>query len=1119
MARYAYDVNTTQRYIDVHKQFQGGLKTVDTDDALGAVFLRQAENVSLSEFGFIEKRYGTYENFKKQISGTILQGYFEFKGYVIYVIDGKFYVNDETNHRAIQQEKPNEWRYPTLPPYPFAAPHRDVNAVNVNEVLYIFTGVYPVYAKVVDEELKFYWFSVDVPTYDEIVVVGHNLLEDDYEGLYFSEPESYSPNGLSSGNIEKPIELREVDGKIQSNFAPKIPFADNGVIDFKFQYVIDEKYTLTDFDPANNKNKYIEIGLDSIQYRNSGPGASNLDFINLDISSINFPVKNNYIGSQNINLIRGFDLLSKQLSSQELDISITASQAPGFTNYEFDFSISDDFTKEIFLENKTKIYTVEYSTGDPFNPYGVFKFDIDFFKEKFGLSAIPNARFSITYDLEVIPLDSDGLEYPDLKVVYGSSELEFLNGLGYNFVLPSTLAAPEAITKYRLNFNGLILFSLTIAESEDYNAPETFRKRVSYTEKILILDEDQQIQNFPDLSVQISNLLSGTYDFKINYYFKSFSYENDILGIFNTEDGVKIGSLSFYNITITAEKLQDFPRKDENSIGIEYPTLKPIWTCNKVIEHFNKLMVWGSTEMPTAVFYSFPDRPTFFPSKFYLDFQNDEGSPVENITSYMNILVAQTADRTWGVRGNSGLIDAPAPYIPFTINPTVGTIAYKSVRPVRNHLFFLSKQGMIALKSLYAADEQYNIEFVDRNIRNIVPQDTKAVGIQYDNQYWLNFPNFGITLRWYIDKKAWVLDSFGSYTNRITNTYVSKLGAWNNFNGIFKWQIINGQLEFITYPSRFPSEGNPHIYKIGIDYSLPADLGSNVYTKLETSYLNQNYPFHPKNYKELKLDFTIQNEYNLSRGVIYSMDTNEDIVNDIHKIDNVELIKNHRYRILYNFSEHSIDEDILDGGDFSIEASAYDIISGGDFNETDYTVIGAITFSLLGAQDLQITSVVITDKDNNQTVLSQGVDFLIVEESDFDEYIEFLLPNHIDGIVDIIVNGQFSIYDNGAVMYDVTYDNNLQINNWVVSEESTLNLDNIESYDQAKAQLDVNFDSRLGEWVFGDSDFGNKITAVKTVKLSGRGYNAKLYLEDITKSKWTIESLGITYKMRRARSR
>jgi hypothetical protein len=55
MARFNYDVDKITRYIDIHKQFQGGLKTVDTDDALRDVYLREAENVSLSEFNFIEK--------------------------------------------------------------------------------------------------------------------------------------------------------------------------------------------------------------------------------------------------------------------------------------------------------------------------------------------------------------------------------------------------------------------------------------------------------------------------------------------------------------------------------------------------------------------------------------------------------------------------------------------------------------------------------------------------------------------------------------------------------------------------------------------------------------------------------------------------------------------------------------------------------------------------------------------------------------------------------------------------------------------------------------------------------------------------------------------------------
>jgi len=70
MARTAYDVNRTVRHLDIHKQFMGGLKTVDTDDALRTVYLRELKNLSLSEFGFIEKRYGIYKSEEFQFVNT-----------------------------------------------------------------------------------------------------------------------------------------------------------------------------------------------------------------------------------------------------------------------------------------------------------------------------------------------------------------------------------------------------------------------------------------------------------------------------------------------------------------------------------------------------------------------------------------------------------------------------------------------------------------------------------------------------------------------------------------------------------------------------------------------------------------------------------------------------------------------------------------------------------------------------------------------------------------------------------------------------------------------------------------------------------------------------------------
>ena len=72
------------------------------------------------------------------------------------------------------------------------------------------------------------------------------------------------------------------------------------------------------------------------------------------------------------------------------------------------------------------------------------------------------------------------------------------------------------------------------------------------------------------------------------------------------------------------------------------------------------------------------------------------------------------------------------------------------------------------------------------------------------------------------------------------------------------------------------------------------------------------------------------------------------------------------------------------------------------------------------------------------------------------------------------------------------------------------------------AVVDINLGTVFGAnetWVFDESAFNNVVTAVKTVKLSGRGYNYKLFVTDRTKAKWTIENLGITFKFKRARSR
>ena len=1069
MARFAYDVNTRTRLIDVHKQFNGGLKTVDTDDALGSVYLRQAENVSLSEFGFIEKRYGTIEKDSiKQTNGK-LQGFWEFEGFSIYAINNKFYHRNSTGTEvavnALTQES-SDYRYPTLPTYDSSGfdstVYRDMNAVNINSVLYIFTGHYPVYVKI-DSNTNlpvFYWFSVDIPTYDEIVVTGHNLLEDDYTNLYHTQsfPFTGSFTTYNSG-----IDYPKI---IESATSPRFPAVTENDLKFYFrtQYPTDMDSWIT----TSNQN-FFEIKLDSVQFRDSSPGAGEATFTEIDPESIEFEPKNNYSGSGTF-ASRGEELIQNG-SVTKTKYSRTA---PNGSQYNYNFQVYLDFEIERNAFTSRDKFLLELFQFDGVQQNPIYLQDYHSFYSTTYTSGIPaKTKTRLFADLKITPVDYNGNILKKDAITLNLRD----NSNEYTFSPPEALNKGTDIAKYVFELK-LVEMALVAQSSstlqESLNDLQTNPENYTFT----LSDIDTKgapgsgnlitSNNVPTLSFTVSDLISGTFDFKVRFVREEWSPAT-LNGSF---ERVNLVQKEFFEtivseVTIIAERFQDLPGTE----GI-LPKLKPIWTCNKVMEHYGKLMVWGSTEMPTAVFYSFPDRPTYFPSKFYLDFTNGNSQPIEAVTPYMNILVAQTASQTWGIRGNSGLIDAPAPYVTFGINGTVGTIAYKSVRPVRNHLFFLSRQGIIALKSLYAADEQYNIEFVDRNIRNIVPQDSDAVGIQFDNQYWLNFPNNSITLRWYIDKKAWVKDVYQGY-------------ATSGFKGVFKYQIVNGKLEFITHPSETADVNNLTIYKVGVDYEIPTDLFQPISAKFETAFLNQNYPFHPKNYKEAKLDFTLQNEYNLGRDAIYDSTRDSDFTTSGGGGSSAFLVtlpvafsRHHRYRV--EFTPES-------GSTVTHIPLTSVSIEGQSSYSSDLTAIGDASNTLIW--EFNITG------DYNQNAVA----------TDFVATLSTTDANAIESIV----------------IRDVTYDTNLAFSTYVISEDKTLNFNNYSGYDQATVDvdLDLTLTGQLGDWVFGTSDFGKKVTAVKTIKLAGKGYNAKVYVEDTSRSKWTLESMGLTYKMKRARSR
>ncbi len=358
--------------------------------------------------------------------------------------------------------------------------------------------------------------------------------------------------------------------------------------------------------------------------------------------------------------------------------------------------------------------------------------------------------------------------------------------------------------------------------------------------------------------VDIENIPAGLRDVRIVFKIiqKGYSFEprNPDVGDFRPiaafiESDVRNISIQLDELTITAEKFSNFPTEDNPTRGF---FLRDAWTANKVKEHFGRLLIYGTVNRPETLYISTNEQLNYFPYQYITSFDNDLAEGINSITPYMNILVVQTDSYTWGMKGKNpkdflddiAEVTNPERYEVFSINTAVGNVAPRAVRPVKNRLYFLSQEGLMELTSLFATDDRYNVRFLDRNIENLIKQDKKATAIQFDDQFWINFPSTGETFRYYIEKEAWVRDTFD----------------FNVFNGIYRYYNKNGVLHFITQPMSLDGQ-NFAIYEGVVDESIVTDFNQPITTQFLTSKLNQEFPFHHKKYKELKLDFSIQNEF------------------------------------------------------------------------------------------------------------------------------------------------------------------------------------------------------------------------------------------------------------------
>lgn len=810
--------------METHKQFQGGLKTVDTDDSLDSFYLRDAENVSLSEFGYLERRYGLVEDYKFDFlalqqaqnatsSKYRLQGYFEYlrrdgKKDIIIFFNGFLYLNgvqvnklykypedlygpsisDDKFDTYINEEFSNNDYQSLTDIRNLFLTNREMEATRIEDRLFIFTGVYPI---VYEGTGEFYLMPEYRPSFALLRAASHDLHTKDLTTAY--------AEGIEAGDIAiDPDTNITLPSFGEPGYAPILPYNNTNGSGF----MIKTKFTLP-----------------------SGPLYTN--------PFTGFSAGNTWnVGQRYVD---------------------------GVINYTNQDGLYLELVPEIYYRDS-------------------------------GLSAP---------DIGWTKIDDAVLEYntkSNLPTANRDSSL-------FTIYVPSGLAGGEVPFAEGIN----------IARALE-SVPFTTTANQSF-------------------DITINNVPIGYNDYLVILNFKKYGYEDR--NVENTLPSFISETVYSYNFTLqnvfgSINPVEDYKEFDPKSL----------WSCNRVLNHYGKLMAYGSTLTPQRLFIGHPIFKNYFPAYFTLDFETDDEQLIQKITPFMNILVVQSENYTWGVKGIDALIESENTYTPFTISPIYGTIAPKSVRPVRNQLYFLSSEGIVSLQSLYAIDDQYNVKRMDENIENIVPKDPEAVAIQYDNQYWINFPNTdnNLTLRYDVDLRAWVKDTYFDY-NGLDNNNQPKLSE-TIFNGVFRYIREGENLAIVTNPMQLGAvDKNPFgannfkVYRLYIDYSIPTDLGEVPRTLFETSFLNQGYPFHTKKYLEEKMEFAIQNEYNTGiEPILIDRPINTEEVSDlnIYEAPKVDVLKNHEYKVsVLDFANEVIDIDKIQVALFDIQGNPI-LNEGGD---------------------------------------------------------------------------------------------------------------------------------------------------------------------------------------------
>jgi len=247
-----------------------------------------------------------------------------------------------------------------------------------------------------------------------------------------------------------------------------------------------------------------------------------------------------------------------------------------------------------------------------------------------------------------------------------------------------------------------------------------------------------------------------------------------------------------------------------------------IQSCNRIMLHYNRLILYGSTKNKNQVYISHLNNPRYFPTLNTLVFESNDQAPLVKLVQYRDFLVGFLSNQVQALYGTGPVGDNP--YRRAVLHTGVGCIAPETPKVLGNDIVFLSEDGVYKLKP-YGLNEKMNVEKIDTAIANQIPRDEDACAVVYRDQYWICFPQRSMQFRFYRTLEVWTKD-ISEYLD------ICRYQAWAT--ELVAQDRLTGRL-YVFDDSVFNDMG--HVYE----------------AKVVTKKYDFDVPHNPKKLKELHL--------------------------------------------------------------------------------------------------------------------------------------------------------------------------------------------------------------------------------------------------------------------------